>query len=1182
MVEFVKAYYEHNETIMDRNIPKLRDIDSTLAAFLVFFKKKYLQSLPIDTVVDTRFIIKHIQDLYKRKGSEESLRLLFRMFYDEDIEVFYPSTAILKPSDSIWGGARYLELKPVNSVDSYPIQRGDKLTGDVSGASAFVDEIIFVNFSGALTPVVYLSNLTGVFIADDGIAVSRLGTTTNYGKLVSGSISDVNVNKGERTAGQQVGDIVKLVSSKSGTSATGTVATISTTTTGKIDFELEDGGFGYSVINDSSQTSQNDTLISNQVVIVSGTKVDAIKTGDHILAESVVATFIEDGSVGTTVIVGGGRVVAYNHPLLYLKTEDQTRDEFLLYVKNQLSLASIGDSTVNSKMLSIFNRDTEGLSTNYRLGDISNSGYNFVTNRYINAEDAALFESYRTGGSLTTAQTNWIEDRLLPAIYAAGFGHKFNALGQGETVNIEVGVTASVPVTTISVYNASATFDVTTIDNQESVSVITDFIGDFADKPLAVIINATAMQNPGIYEIETVGSTNFTNFGAADNNIGTRFIATGPATGSGTVTDVVATNYGMSGTLVSQGFNAETLNTRIKDAFESKAITIGSISGINITNSGFNFVNDVFSEIEYIDVARFDKRDTILTFANPDFLLEVGDTVSQSVQIEDPSFETDSTVNYTAKGRFLKREGNDFYFRQLSFYDFDENYQINIKNNLYTLTNVRPDSNSLPMGKNAVISGDASYEQGQIDTINVTNTGYRYGDQEIVDVQNSSGQTVATATLRTLGPGTTEGKWSSSTSFLSDSTKALHDNDYYQEYSYDISTIIDPAKYDTLIKDTVGVAGTKVFGSPLINTTSNLDSTLDVEFQVWNLADQPYVTENGNEAIMNLTGNGSDFFSREVTSTGVRIVAAGSVGGQTAVPDAFIEKVARMFELFLDDSAEGINETAHRNVVKTLRGEEGTYHYDLGPTLQRVARGAGSDYTPNFLTDSGIAHYNLSPLFNSHVSNDMVWYLNSTGGSPGDGDNDAQEVIEHVFHTLHMHGLDAVSLKLYPSISTDWQTGPLYKAMEEAYDGGFWDPSGYGGNAFKTNGDAFELAAKEYLFLLNFCMFDYSSLWDGASLSPEWADSVKTPAGIQANLSLGYTLYNTYIGPVISKPSLATIRSIFQDGDVGDPTIAGASGWVVDGNEGVMTEGGSSEALHTEIVSLDQTATNAVTTSIGT
>lgn len=845
LVEFTKAYYEFNEQRMDRNVPKLRDLDTTLAAFLVFFKKKYLQSLPLDTIVDTRFIIKHIQDLYKRKGSEESLRLLFRMFYDEDIEVFYPSTAILKPSDSIFGGSVYLELKPVNSVDSYPIQRGDKLNGDVSGASAFVDEIIFVNFSGALTPIVYLSNLTGLFVADDGIDVTRLGATTNYGKLVSGSISEVNVSRGSRTAGQQVGDAVKLISAKEGTSAKGTVRTVSTTTTGRIDFELEDGGFGYVTL---PVGDTNDTLISNQVVIVSGSKVDAIKIGDHILAESVT------GSTGT-VIVGGGRVVAYNHPLLYLKTEDQTRATFLTFVYNQLVLAAAGDSTVNSKMLAIFNRDTEGLSPNYRLGDISNSGYNFVTSQYINTEDAALFNTYKSGGSLTTAQTNWIQDRLLPAVYAAGFGHKFNALGQGESVNIEVGVTAAVPVTTISAYNATATFDVTTIDNQESVRVITDFIGDFADKPLAVIINATAMQNPGIYEIETVGTTNFTSFGAADNNIGTRFIATGPATGTGTVTDVVATNYGMSGTLISQGFNAETLNTRIKDAFESKAITIGSIAGINITNSGFNFVNDVFSEIEYIDVARFDKRDAILTFANPDFLLEVGDTVTQSVQIEDPSFATDSLVSYTARGRFLKREGNDFYFRQLSFYDFDEAYQINIKNNLYTLTNVRPDSTSLPMGKNAVISGEASYEQGQIDSIKVDNTGYRYSDNEIVNVQNASGQTVATATVRTLGLGKTEGKWSSSTSFLSDRTKALHDNNFYQEYSYEISTIIDPEKYNTLIKDTVGVAGTKVFSSPLINTTSDLNSTLDVEFQVWNLSNENYVTEDGADVVMTEGGS---------------------------------------------------------------------------------------------------------------------------------------------------------------------------------------------------------------------------------------------------------------------------------------------------------------------------------------
>ena len=77
----------------------------------------------------------------------------------------------------------------------------------------------------------------------------------------------------------------------------------------------------------------------------------------------------------------------------------------------------------------------------------------------------------------------------------------------------------------------------------------------------------------------------------------------------------------------------------------------------------------------------------------------------------------------------------------------------------------------------------------------------------------------------------------------------------------------------------------------------------------------------------------SDYAKREVTVNGVRIVAAGAVGGQTAVPDAFVEKVARMFELFTDPNGAGINEASQRTFIKTLSGDAGTYHAAVGPTL---------------------------------------------------------------------------------------------------------------------------------------------------------------------------------------------------------------------------------------------------------
>ena len=114
----------------------------------------------------------------------------------------------------------------------------------------------------------------------------------------------------------------------------------------------------------------------------------------------------------------------------------------------------------------------------------------------------------------------------------------------------------------------------------------------------------------------------------------------------------------------------------------------------------------------------------------------------------------------------------------------------------------------------------------------------------------------------------------------------------------------------------------------------NLFSVYDSENPSGGTLDAEY----NNGSLINVTGNGSDFFKREVTVNGVRIMGAGTVGGQTAVPDAWLEKVARMVELFTDVNGAGINETSQRNLIKTLSGDAGTYHAGF-PTIQRVARG---------------------------------------------------------------------------------------------------------------------------------------------------------------------------------------------------------------------------------------------------
>jgi hypothetical protein len=89
--------------------------------------------------------------------------------------------------------------------------------------------------------------------------------------------------------------------------------------------------------------------------------------------------------------------------------------------------------------------------------------------------------------------------------------------------------------------------------------------------------------------------------------------------------------------------------------------------------------------------------------------------------------------------------------------------------------------------------------------------------------------------------------------------------------------------------------------------------------------------------------------------------------------------------------------------------------------------------------------------------------------------------------------------------------------------------------------ETYRLTSKEYLYLLNFGMWEYGQeFWENGSLAPEWNDNAITPSGIQQNNPLGYALFNSYIKPVLSKPSLTDLRTIFQDND------GGTSGYVSD------------------------------------
>ena len=277
------------------------------------------------------------------------------------------------------------------------------------------------------------------------------------------------------------------------------------------------------------------------------------------------------------------------------------------------------------------------------------------------------------------------------------------------------------------------------------------------------------------------------------------------------------------------------------------------------------------------------------------------------------------------------------------------------------------------------------------------------------------------------------------------------------------------------------------------------------------------------------------FYDRELVVNGIKLIAAGEIGGQQAVPDIWIYKTAQVFKLLVDKDSEGIDSQAQINMIKTLKGELG-WHQGI-PTGQRIAYGGGDEYSPNFLTDNGKQSYEGLEAFEDKLAlDDMVWYKNID--SKGTGDDDINEIIEHTLHTLHRFGVrggvegstEALNAE---SEEQDISNSEIFLAMKEAYNNGIFDIEGYG-NADINNQEIWGVLCKEYTYLLTYGMWEFSEFWEGGSLSPEWSDDARTPEGVLANNPLGYELYNSYFKPVISKPSKEILRTIFQDNDQGD------------------------------------------------
>lgn len=287
-IAFAKAYYEwleetNNIINRSRSLLEYRDIDTTLESFIKYFKNKYINSLPENIVADKKLLMKHILDLYRSKGTEKSYALLFRLLFNEDIEIYTPGKYIFKLSDNEWVMPKYVEVS--DSPFLFDLI-GKKIYSSSLNSTAIVENYFTKQVNNKLVNVLSLSNIQGNFKYGEKILSEDFTSITiDNAPIILGSLSSIGVIEGGLN--YTVGDLLNI----SGTGKGG-VARVAATKSrnGEVTFDLINGGSGFSlnaIINIDGGVLSISNITQTDPVVVQTANNHNLESGDSIRIDLV-------------------------------------------------------------------------------------------------------------------------------------------------------------------------------------------------------------------------------------------------------------------------------------------------------------------------------------------------------------------------------------------------------------------------------------------------------------------------------------------------------------------------------------------------------------------------------------------------------------------------------------------------------------------------------------------------------------------------------------------------------------------------------------------------------------------------------------------------------------------------------------------------------------------------------
>jgi len=817
---FIKAYYQYLETTgkqqdIQRNLKNYKDIDDTLDEYIQYFRSELMPEIPDDALADKRLLAKRIKDLYTTKGTIDSYKLLFKILYDEDVEINFPADQMLKVSDGDFRIDRYLVTH--HDPRAYTLI-GKTIKGTDSQAEGLVEDVKRLVAKNRDIDQILLSNVKGSFNHLEAIQLK--GVPNSYAPIVECGIRRVTVATG---GGEyRKGDIVDIISSKTGAFAKA-VVTDTSDLQSKVNFNLVDGGSGYV----SSEENEGTIL---EYVGGDGTAPASFRIFAGDLTDTFSLSLCTNKFIANTVFGATAPRVAYADTSLgIMNTHANTllgSPDFGFRESDETLSEKRNFRTNANAVIVLENTSDPGVVVGDSLFGVTSSA-NAIVKGIRRTYDATL-------------------DNVILAV------DTFKNFQGNETVK-----KATSTGTTVGTVKATNGFFANTIGYHVVQVANTDGGGGITQGDEIVGIKSGAFGVvKRILDITASNTYDHSGNGSADRkvitmqvtanttaNVSSQFDA-GPMKAFITKEGIRKVNSSVIvGNNVVQTSNnkIENIHTRLSDSLTFVNNTVGTIARLSNRLGGQDFTVAPKVVAEHRNVAALGIGEAYLTvqYDNANFGTGVNSIIAIDTNDRLEQASTGAKANVMAVGQTIQHANTTFETVLRVWQDDLQRKPGNINWALGTTAtkhftdasqgtlagtgavNIVSIQDEGVLGENAVITADIG-ANGSIKSARVIDSGFSYKPKETITFSSSGRLNAiqATGVITIDGIANAEGYYASTRGHVSSARGFIQDSNFYQEFSYEVEASIALTRYKDIALRLIHPAGQKFFGKFKVSTNA--------------------------------------------------------------------------------------------------------------------------------------------------------------------------------------------------------------------------------------------------------------------------------------------------------------------------------------------------------------------------